>query len=50
MIGPRRLIVCLSAFSQVTLCCSINGHYDIVYPRSYPATAALCQCEYDEAP
>eukprot|EP00064_Thunnus_orientalis_P021372 superscaffoldBa00006437_g21533 len=31
---------------QVTLCCSINGHYDIVYPRSYPASAALCQCEY----
>ncbi|KAF3836965.1 hypothetical protein F7725_004429 [Dissostichus mawsoni] len=31
---------------MVTLCCSINGHYDIVYPRSYPASAALCQCEY----
>ncbi|KAI4785752.1 hypothetical protein KUCAC02_037577, partial [Chaenocephalus aceratus] len=31
---------------KVTLCCSINGHYDIVYPRSYPASAALCQCEY----
>lgn len=29
----------------MTLCCSINGHYDIVYPRSYPASAALCQCE-----
>ncbi|XP_037546074.1 putative bifunctional UDP-N-acetylglucosamine transferase and deubiquitinase ALG13 [Nematolebias whitei] len=28
---------------QVTLCCSINGHYDIVYPRSYPTSAALCQ-------
>ncbi|XP_026215106.1 putative bifunctional UDP-N-acetylglucosamine transferase and deubiquitinase ALG13 isoform X2 [Anabas testudineus] len=28
---------------KVTLCCSINGHYDIVYPRSYPASAALCQ-------
>ncbi|KAM7394870.1 hypothetical protein PAMP_021645 [Pampus punctatissimus] len=31
---------------KVMLCCSINGHYDIVYPRSYPASAALCQCEY----
>ncbi|XP_037830580.1 putative bifunctional UDP-N-acetylglucosamine transferase and deubiquitinase ALG13 [Kryptolebias marmoratus] len=28
---------------QVMLCCSINGHYDIVYPRSYPTSAALCQ-------
>ncbi|XP_042370968.1 putative bifunctional UDP-N-acetylglucosamine transferase and deubiquitinase ALG13, partial [Plectropomus leopardus] len=28
---------------KVTLCCSINGHYDIVYPRTYPASAALCQ-------
>ncbi|XP_070684443.1 putative bifunctional UDP-N-acetylglucosamine transferase and deubiquitinase ALG13 [Pempheris klunzingeri] len=28
---------------KVTLCCSINGHYDIVYSRSYPASAALCQ-------
>ncbi|KAM9314747.1 LOW QUALITY PROTEIN: putative bifunctional UDP-N-acetylglucosamine transferase and deubiquitinase ALG13 [Pholidichthys leucotaenia] len=28
---------------KVTLCCSINGHYDIVYPRSYPAAAAFCQ-------
>ncbi|KAM9363222.1 LOW QUALITY PROTEIN: putative bifunctional UDP-N-acetylglucosamine transferase and deubiquitinase ALG13 [Symphorus nematophorus] len=28
---------------KVMLCCSINGHYDIVYPRSYPASAALCQ-------
>ncbi|XP_062294138.1 LOW QUALITY PROTEIN: putative bifunctional UDP-N-acetylglucosamine transferase and deubiquitinase ALG13 [Scomber scombrus] len=28
---------------KVTLCCSINGHYDIVYPRSYPASAAICQ-------
>ncbi|KAM9857045.1 putative bifunctional UDP-N-acetylglucosamine transferase and deubiquitinase ALG13 [Aulostomus maculatus] len=28
---------------KVTLCCSINGHYDIVYPRSYPVSAALCQ-------
>ncbi|KAM7420014.1 hypothetical protein PAMA_016893 [Pampus argenteus] len=29
--------------NKVMLCCSINGHYDIVYPRSYPASAALCQ-------
>uniref|UniRef100_A0A3B4YFP5 ubiquitinyl hydrolase 1 n=1 Tax=Seriola lalandi dorsalis TaxID=1841481 RepID=A0A3B4YFP5_SERLL len=28
---------------KVMLCCSINGHYDIVYPRSYPTSAALCQ-------
>ncbi|XP_028272210.1 putative bifunctional UDP-N-acetylglucosamine transferase and deubiquitinase ALG13 [Parambassis ranga] len=28
---------------KVTLCCSINGHYDIIYPRSYPASAAFCQ-------
>ncbi|XP_041839920.1 putative bifunctional UDP-N-acetylglucosamine transferase and deubiquitinase ALG13 isoform X2 [Melanotaenia boesemani] len=28
---------------KVTLCCAINGHYDIVYPRSYPSSAALCQ-------
>lgn len=35
---------------QVMLCCSINGHYDIVYPRSYPASAALCQCECPTRP
>ncbi|XP_061627010.1 putative bifunctional UDP-N-acetylglucosamine transferase and deubiquitinase ALG13 isoform X2 [Phyllopteryx taeniolatus] len=28
---------------KVTLSCSINGHYDIVYPRSYINSAALCQ-------
>ncbi|XP_049575565.1 putative bifunctional UDP-N-acetylglucosamine transferase and deubiquitinase ALG13 isoform X3 [Syngnathus scovelli] len=28
---------------KVTLSCSINGHYDIVYPRNYPASAALSQ-------
>ncbi|XP_059903837.1 putative bifunctional UDP-N-acetylglucosamine transferase and deubiquitinase ALG13 isoform X3 [Gadus macrocephalus] len=28
---------------KVILCCSNNGHYDIVYPRQYPAIAALCQ-------
>lgn len=38
-----RRVFCIA---QVTLCCSINGHYDIVYPKSYPVSAALCQCEY----
>ncbi|XP_035856436.1 putative bifunctional UDP-N-acetylglucosamine transferase and deubiquitinase ALG13 isoform X3 [Sander lucioperca] len=33
---------------KVTLCCSINGHYDIVYSRSYPASAALCQSLFYE--
>ncbi|KAF7646076.1 hypothetical protein LDENG_00193860 [Lucifuga dentata] len=28
---------------KVTLCYSINGHYDIVYPKSYPTSAAICQ-------
>ncbi|KAL4594030.1 putative bifunctional UDP-N-acetylglucosamine transferase and deubiquitinase ALG13 [Arapaima gigas] len=28
---------------KILLCCSNNGHYDIVYPRSFPAAAALCQ-------
>uniref|UniRef100_A0A3Q3SKD3 ubiquitinyl hydrolase 1 n=1 Tax=Mastacembelus armatus TaxID=205130 RepID=A0A3Q3SKD3_9TELE len=28
---------------KVMLCCSINGHYDIIYPRSYPTSAALSQ-------
>ncbi|KAM6969977.1 putative bifunctional UDP-N-acetylglucosamine transferase and deubiquitinase ALG13 [Aplochiton taeniatus] len=28
---------------KVMLCCSNNGHYDVVYPRSYPTDAALCQ-------
>ncbi|XP_061103515.1 putative bifunctional UDP-N-acetylglucosamine transferase and deubiquitinase ALG13 isoform X1 [Conger conger] len=28
---------------KVLLCCSNNGHYDIVYPRSYPVDAAMCQ-------
>ncbi|XP_070838719.1 putative bifunctional UDP-N-acetylglucosamine transferase and deubiquitinase ALG13 [Chaetodon trifascialis] len=28
---------------KVTLCCTINGYYDLVYPRSYLASAALCQ-------
>ncbi|KAF3688224.1 putative bifunctional UDP-N-acetylglucosamine transferase and deubiquitinase ALG13 [Channa argus] len=40
---PATLISEEDFVDKVTLCCSINGHYDIVYPRSYPATAALCQ-------
>ncbi|XP_060746900.1 putative bifunctional UDP-N-acetylglucosamine transferase and deubiquitinase ALG13 isoform X2 [Tachysurus vachellii] len=30
-------------FSKILLCCSNNGHYDIVYPRMYPVNAAICQ-------
>uniref|UniRef100_A0A3P8ZHW8 ubiquitinyl hydrolase 1 n=1 Tax=Esox lucius TaxID=8010 RepID=A0A3P8ZHW8_ESOLU len=29
--------------AKILLCCSNNGHYDIVYPRNYPMAAALCQ-------
>ncbi|XP_076836755.1 putative bifunctional UDP-N-acetylglucosamine transferase and deubiquitinase ALG13 isoform X3 [Brachyhypopomus gauderio] len=29
--------------AKVLLCCSNNGHYDIVYPRTYPVNAAICQ-------
>uniref|UniRef100_A0A673ZCQ7 ubiquitinyl hydrolase 1 n=1 Tax=Salmo trutta TaxID=8032 RepID=A0A673ZCQ7_SALTR len=28
---------------KILLCCSNNGHYDVVYPRNYPIHAALCQ-------
>ncbi|XP_029903867.1 OTU domain-containing protein 4-like [Myripristis murdjan] len=28
---------------KVMLCCSNTGHYDIVYPRSYLTSAAICQ-------
>ncbi|KAJ8405808.1 hypothetical protein AAFF_G00312450 [Aldrovandia affinis] len=28
---------------KILLCCSNNGHYDTVYPRSYPMDAAMCQ-------
>ncbi|MGH0143542.1 UNVERIFIED_CONTAM: hypothetical protein FKN15_035218 [Acipenser sinensis] len=28
---------------KVVLCCSNNGHYDNVYPKHYPADAAVCQ-------
>nr|XP_057941359.1 putative bifunctional UDP-N-acetylglucosamine transferase and deubiquitinase ALG13 isoform X2 [Doryrhamphus excisus] len=28
---------------KLMLCCSINGHYDIIYTRTYRASAALCQ-------
>uniref|UniRef100_A0A3B4DVL3 ubiquitinyl hydrolase 1 n=1 Tax=Pygocentrus nattereri TaxID=42514 RepID=A0A3B4DVL3_PYGNA len=28
---------------KVLLCCSSNGHYDVVYSRTYPVNAAMCQ-------
>ncbi|KAG9259453.1 serine/threonine-protein kinase pim-3 [Astyanax mexicanus] len=28
---------------KILLCCSSNGHYDIVYSRTYPVDAAICQ-------
>ncbi|XP_051733479.1 putative bifunctional UDP-N-acetylglucosamine transferase and deubiquitinase ALG13 isoform X7 [Ctenopharyngodon idella] len=28
---------------KILLCCSNNGHYDIVYPKNYPMDAAVCQ-------
>ncbi|KAL0993892.1 hypothetical protein UPYG_G00115270 [Umbra pygmaea] len=28
---------------KILLCCSNNGHYDVVYSRNYPMDAALCQ-------
>uniref|UniRef100_UPI003AABAF7E putative bifunctional UDP-N-acetylglucosamine transferase and deubiquitinase ALG13 n=1 Tax=Centroberyx gerrardi TaxID=166262 RepID=UPI003AABAF7E len=40
---PATVITEEGLVDKVTLCCSNNGHYDIVYPRSYPASAALCQ-------
>uniref|UniRef100_A0A3P9MQY3 UDP-N-acetylglucosamine transferase subunit ALG13 n=1 Tax=Oryzias latipes TaxID=8090 RepID=A0A3P9MQY3_ORYLA len=40
---PATIISEDNYMEKVMLCCSINGHYDIVYPRSYPASAALCQ-------
>ncbi|XP_068178703.1 putative bifunctional UDP-N-acetylglucosamine transferase and deubiquitinase ALG13 [Antennarius striatus] len=40
---PATLISEDDFVDKVTLCCSINGQYDIVYPRTYPASAALCQ-------
>ncbi|AWP05066.1 putative bifunctional UDP-N-acetylglucosamine transferase and deubiquitinase ALG13 [Scophthalmus maximus] len=43
---PGKPATVISEDDFVMLCCSINGHYDIVYPRSYPASAALCQGEY----
>lgn len=35
----------LNSTPQILLCCSNNGHYDIVYPKSYPVDAAICQGE-----
>ncbi|XP_047222699.1 putative bifunctional UDP-N-acetylglucosamine transferase and deubiquitinase ALG13 isoform X3 [Girardinichthys multiradiatus] len=40
---PATVISEYDFVDKVTLCCSINGHYDIIYGRSYPASAALCQ-------
>ncbi|XP_067278888.1 putative bifunctional UDP-N-acetylglucosamine transferase and deubiquitinase ALG13 isoform X5 [Pseudorasbora parva] len=28
---------------KILLCCSNNGHYDVVYPKNYPMDAAVCQ-------
>ncbi|XP_066570724.1 putative bifunctional UDP-N-acetylglucosamine transferase and deubiquitinase ALG13 [Amia ocellicauda] len=28
---------------KILLCCSNNGHYDVVYSKHYPIDAALCQ-------
>uniref|UniRef100_A0AAY4A2E7 ubiquitinyl hydrolase 1 n=1 Tax=Denticeps clupeoides TaxID=299321 RepID=A0AAY4A2E7_9TELE len=30
-------------YRYIMLCCSNNGHYDIVYPRCYQVDAAICQ-------
>lgn len=40
---PATVITEEDFLDKVMLCCSINGHYDIVYQRSYPTSAALCQ-------
>ncbi|XP_026179697.1 putative bifunctional UDP-N-acetylglucosamine transferase and deubiquitinase ALG13 [Mastacembelus armatus] len=40
---PATLISEDDFVDKVMLCCSINGHYDIIYPRSYPTSAALSQ-------
>lgn len=41
---PSTFII-LNSTPQILLCCSNNGHYDIVYPKTYPMDAALCQGE-----
>ncbi len=35
----------LNSTPQILLCCSNNGHYDIVYSKNYPVDAAICQGE-----
>ncbi|KAM4604426.1 putative bifunctional UDP-N-acetylglucosamine transferase and deubiquitinase ALG13 [Polymixia lowei] len=40
---PATVITDEDFIDKVILCCSNNGHYDVVYPRHYPASAALCQ-------
>ncbi|KAI4884404.1 hypothetical protein NFI96_011243 [Prochilodus magdalenae] len=32
-----------TSLPKILLCCSSNGHYDVVYPRAYPVDAAICQ-------
>ncbi|KAL6111255.1 alg13 [Pungitius sinensis] len=45
---PATVISEEDCVDKVTLCCSINGHYDIVYPRTYPVSAAICQSLFYE--
>ncbi|XP_040041417.2 putative bifunctional UDP-N-acetylglucosamine transferase and deubiquitinase ALG13 isoform X1 [Gasterosteus aculeatus] len=45
---PATVISEEDCVDKVTLCCSINGHYDIVYPRTYPVSAAVCQSLFYE--
>ncbi|KAK6305672.1 hypothetical protein J4Q44_G00244520 [Coregonus suidteri] len=40
---PPTEITEVDYMEKILLCCSNNGHYDIVYPRNYPIDAALCQ-------
>lgn len=39
------LLKILNCTPQILLCCSNNGHYDVVYPKNYPVDAAVCQGE-----
>ncbi|KAM8878178.1 putative bifunctional UDP-N-acetylglucosamine transferase and deubiquitinase ALG13 isoform 3-T3 [Spinachia spinachia] len=45
---PATVISEEDCVDKVTLCCSLNGHYDIVYPRTYPVSAAICQSLFYE--
>uniref|UniRef100_A0A8C8CJ42 UDP-N-acetylglucosamine transferase subunit ALG13 n=1 Tax=Oncorhynchus tshawytscha TaxID=74940 RepID=A0A8C8CJ42_ONCTS len=40
---PPTEITEVDYMEKILLCCSNNGHYDVVYPRNYPIHAALCQ-------